>query len=496
MNVLKYSISIFLFFALSLTLAAQVNAQAIKLSGKVTSNGKGIPNVGVTDGVNIVATNKKGGYVLHTTDTSSFVYISIPAGYKVPIKNNTPHFFRAITDKIKAKQVYNFDLEKLPNNEDEHTIITWADPQVYFEEELIELKEGTDDVKALIEEYYSDTPTYGLVAGDIIGYSKDADLLYPPIKQLISDTGVPFFFVPGNHDVDMSSTSNSQSKSIYHQAFGPNYYSFNRGKIHYVLLDNIFYHAEKGGYEGYIEEKQLNWLEQDLKTISKGSTVIVTMHIPTYSPEARRGEYHKELPHRVLQNREELYALLEPFNVHIFSGHEHHVENYEIKENLFEHVHTTLSGLFWMAPWSWDGSPRGYTVYEIDGEDVKWYSKSVGKNRDHQFNAYPVGANSRKPDAITANVWNYDPAWKIYWYEDGVKQGEMEQFKGYDTSIVDFVKKNKQNFKHKGIGAALTEHLFFAVPKSKNSDIKVEVVDRFGTIYSKEVSDTWSETKD
>lgn len=487
MTVLKYSILSFLFCVLSLTLDAQVNVQAIKLSGKVTANGKGIPNVGVTDGINIVNTNKKGGYVLRTTDTNSFVYISIPSGYQVPIKDNTPNFFHAIIDKNTPKQVYNFELEKLPNNEDKHTIITWADPQVYFEDELIELKEATDDVKELIYEYYSNVPTYGLVAGDIIGYSKDADLFYPPIKQLISDTGVPFFYVPGNHDVDMSSTSNALSKQIYKSAFGPNYYSFSRGKVHYIMLDNIFYNADQGGYTGYINENQMSWLEQDLKRITKGSTVILTMHIPTFSPEARRGEYQKELPHRVLQNRESLYALLEPFNAHIFSGHEHYLENYKIKDNLFEHVHTTISGLFWMAPWSWDGSPRGYTVYEIDGEDITWYSKSIGKNREHQFNAYPVGSNAQQPNAITANVWNYDPAWKVYWYEDGIRQGEMEQFKGYDSSIVEFVKKNKHNFKHKGIGASLTDHLFFAVPKTKNSQIKIEVIDRFGKSYFKDV---------
>ena len=485
---LKYSISIFFSFILSLTLVAQVNVQQIKLSGKVTSNGKGILNVGVTDGISIVKTNERGQYVLTTTDTTLFVYISIPSAYKVPIKNNIPNFFYTIKDKKSPKQVYNFELEKLLNNENKHTIITWADPQVYFEDELSELKEGADDVKSLIKKHYSGVPVYGLVAGDIIGYSKDTTLLFPKIKMLISDTGIPFFYTPGNHDVDMNSTSNSLSKLPYNNAFGPNYYSFNRGKIHYIMLDNIFRDPIKGGYKGYIEEKQMKWLEQDLATIAKGSTVILTMHIPSYSPEARSGESHKELPHRVLQNRENLYALLKPFNVHIFSGHEHLVENYEIKENLFEHNHTTLSGLFWMAPWSWDGSPRGYTVYEIDGEKLTWYSKSVGKSRDHQFNAYPVGANNQKPNAITANVWNYDPAWKIYWYEDGIKQGEMQQFKGYDSSIVEFVKTNKQNFKHKGIGAAPTEHLFFAVPKSKNSLIKIEVIDRFGKIYLQDVT--------
>lgn len=57
----------------------------------------------------------------------------------------------------------------------------------------MELKEVADDVKALVAEFYSDRPTYGSVAGDIIGYVKDANLLYPPLKNLVATIGVTFF---------------------------------------------------------------------------------------------------------------------------------------------------------------------------------------------------------------------------------------------------------------------------------------------------------------
>ena len=211
------------------------------------------------------------------------------------------------------------------------------------------------------------------------------------------------------------------------------------------------------------------------------------MHIPTYSPDARNGAFHKEQMNKVLQNRSAFYKMLEPFNVHLFSGHEHYTENYEINKTIFEHVHTSLGGFFWMAPWSWDGSLRGYGVYEVDGDNVEWYFKPIGKSKEHQFNVYPVGSNSHKEEAIVVNVWNYDPSWKIYWYEDGVKMGEMEQFRGYDSSIYNYVNKNKENFNHPGIGYALTDHLFFAIPKVKSRSIKVKVVDRFGNVYIQEI---------
>lgn len=471
---------------LSISTQAQVDLRNINFEGRVyDSKGKGIPDVSVTDGYNIVRTNAKGEYKLLSNATAEYIYISIPSGYEIPMENDTPLFFHKIPKEYKEKQIFDFKLTKSKRNDDKHVAVVWSDPQIYYADELVQMQEAVDDLKKLVKEEYSKTSVFGIVPGDMIGWIKDADELYPSIKQTIAATGIPFFYAVGNHDIDDNGRSESYSKTTYKKYFGPNYYSFNRGKIHYVVLDNVFYTARNNASIGYLDDRQLDWLEQDLKTVPEGSTVIITMHIPTYSPDSRRGEAHKDQMHRVLQNREPLYKLLAPYNVHIFSGHEHYIENYQLKDNIFEHVHTTLSGLFWMAPWSWDGSPRGYAVYEIEGDDVKWYSKSVGKDRDHQFNAYPIGANEQKPNAITANVWNYDPAWKVYWYEDGVKMGEMEKFTGYDTSIVDYVNKNQAGFKHKGIGAAPTEHLFYAVPKSEESIIKVEVIDRFGNIYSK-----------
>ena len=55
-------------------------------------------------------------------------------------------------------------------------------------------------------------------------------------------------------------------------------------------------------YVGYLTEQQLQWLEQDLKQVTPGSTVVVAMHIPTYSREARRKEWGKESTMKVMNN--------------------------------------------------------------------------------------------------------------------------------------------------------------------------------------------------
>lgn len=174
--------------------------------------------------------------------------------------------------------------------------------------------------------------------------------------------------------------------------------------------------------------------------------------------------------------------MLEPYNAHILSAHEHYNENYTPEPHLFEHVHAPLSTLFWQTPWSMDGIPAGYGVYEFDGDGLTWYYKAADHPRSRQFTAYGVGEDRRRPDAVTVNVWNWDPAWQVVWYENGEPRGPMTRYTGYDASIYDYVARYSEHFKHKNIGADRTEHLFYALPASPDAHIRVEVRDRFGRL--------------
>jgi 3',5'-cyclic AMP phosphodiesterase CpdA len=462
---------------------AQINLQTIEFYGIVHENGKGIQGVPVTDGINIVLTDKEGNFELFSNTFVEFIYITIPSGYNIPIRNNSPHFFHHIQDKSTNRQNINFELKKSIINDDRHTMIVCADPQVAFDEELPLLQTVIDDMKKLTSHDYPNSPVFGMICGDIIADIKNEPKFFSSIKQMFNNIRIPFFYVAGNHDMDITGRSNYRSKKTFEDNVGPSYYSFNRGKIHYVVLDDVFFTGKAYGYIGYLDERQLNWLEQDLTLVPQRSTVVITLHIPTYSREARQGEYAKEEINKVLQNRRALYKMLEPFNAHIMSGHEHYNENYIINDHIFEHVHAALCGIFWQAPYSSDGTPLGYSVYEVDGSNIQWYYKVAGKDKNVQFNAYLPGADMHKPDAIIANVWNYDPVWKVFWYENGVRMGEMTQYKGWDPAIVDYVEKNNQNFRYKYIGAGPTEHLFYAEPIDKTSEIEVEVIDRFNNSY-------------
>src|SRR5690606_37233569 len=176
---------------------------------------------------------------------------------------------------------------------------------------------------------------------------------------------------------------------------------------------------------GYIAEQQFTWLEHDLVQVKPGSTVVVSVHIPLNTRVKRRNPHEVEPIGGVVSNRRELYRLLKPYQSHIMSAHTHFNEKVFEGDNVIEHVHGTVCGAWWTGPICYDGTPNGYGVYEVDGSEIKWYHKAVGYDRNHQFRVYPLGSDKQKPEYFSVNVWNWDPAWKVAWFENGEPRGEM-----------------------------------------------------------------------
>ncbi len=469
------------FLGAALFMSAALFASPRTFHGKVTADGKGVSSVAVTDGLNVVLTDSKGRYTLESDGTADFVYITRPASYALHERNASPCFYREVGGEESERMRVDFELEYLGTDETSHAVVVWADTQVYEEHEIDYLVTAAGDLKAHLAGKGIKSAV-GLCCGDIIGqYPEDKDF-FIPISEALRMSGIPFHYVLGNHDIDMSCPKNSDSKHPFKSLYGPSYYSFNVGQVHYIVLDNVFYMG--GRYVGYIEERQLEWLENDLKYVPEGSTVMVSMHIPAYSREARRKQWGREEYNKITNNRRVLFEILKNHNVHLLTAHEHYAENFILSDKMMEHVHAPISGLFWHSLWSCDGIPWGYTVYEVDGQEVEWYYKPVGESGDRQFTAYGVGEDPMKPDAVVVNVWNYDPAWKVLWYEDGVLKGDMTKYSGWDRTIcADVEARREKEFKWKYIGAGETEHLFYAVPSSPEKTVSVEVVDRFGNVY-------------
>lgn len=476
---MKHKIILFILL-ISNAVFAFKNDEPILIKGKVICDGKGVGSVMVTDGKSVVVTDKNGYYKINSCSLHEFVYYSLPSGYDSPVKNSSPVFYKTINPVLK-NQTINFDILKSKKSQFKHAFILIADPQVHDLDEFNLLDKVMVDVKNTVSEITDKYPVHAISCGDNVF---DRTEFFSRYKESINKSGLPVYETVGNHDLDYNNRSNEFSTKSFSEAFGPAHYSFNKGNIHYIVLKDVFYYGFSYRYIGYVDEEQLSWLENDLSVVKPGSTVVVTLHIPTIYGESEKADnFSTEMANSVM-NRSALYKILSPYNVHILAGHSHTQWNTVVSPTLFEHTHVAACAAWWQGEIGVDGTPKGYTVYLVDGDKIQWYLKGVNLSKEDQFKLYPVGSDATYPDYIIANVYNYDPEWKVVWYENGNMMGEMEQYWGEDP-YAKLLYPPKGNKKYSWLKVGETHHLFKAKLHQKDVKVTVKVTDRFGEVYTK-----------
>jgi hypothetical protein len=449
----------------------------IRVRGIVRAGGRGLRRVRVSDGVSVVATDAAGRFELIAAPGQTHVFVVVPAGYEIPVgPSGTAHISRPIRPDARGEMLVAFELQPLRRSDETHAFLYLADPQTATRAEMARFHAETlPDVRETLRGLSG--PIFGITAGDIVS---DAPELYFPYEDGIGALGVPFFQAVGNHDLDLSAGTDEGSTTTYERHFGARYYSFDRGAVHYVVLDTVFWFG--GDFIGYLPASQLAWLAADLAHVERGGRVVVTQHVPALTTRhARRGQKSPSA-HDTVANRAELYRLLEPYEAIILSAHAH--ENEHVTDGaVYEHVHGAVCGAWWSGPVCPDGTPLGYGVYEVRGEEVRWRYKSTGLAAGHQLRVYPHGADPTAPDQIVANVWDWDPTWKVTYYENGERKGEMTRRPGLDPLARQLYAGPKLPVELPAVEPLPTNHLFVA-PAARGATVRVEVVDRFGRIHS------------
>lgn len=465
---------------LLLTLVMPVLAVAQqRVAGRVVCEGKGVKDVVVSCGAATVRTNARGQYVLYPDAGEQFVQISVPSGYKVHCDTTIPRFYKKIET---AENTYDFALIRNPVNDNKHVFFAQADVQVTSQEDLAAYrKEVVGDMLAHLDAYRGQD-VFGIDLGDMVG---DMPGLFPDYIHSMAPLNIPFYRAIGNHDMAYWGRSFETSERIFNDYFGPTVFSFNKGKAHYIVLNNNFYVGRDYFYMGYIDERTFRWLQQDLSYVPKGSIVFVMMHIPTQLQKAQQPfayDYSTIADQTV--NAAALHKVLEGYNTHIISGHMHYNLNVVYNDSLYEHNTAAACATWWQAPVCLDGTPRGYAVYEVEGNSVKWHYKSAGFDQSHQFRSYYQ--QNKDTLQVIANVWNYDDKWKVEWLENGELIGTMKPFSGFDPLAYAYCS-DKEKIKYGWISPIETAHLFKAVLREPGAKMQVRVTDRFGRVYLEEV---------
>lgn len=451
---------------------------SLRIRGRVRVRGRGLAGVAVTDGLEIVTTGRDGSYELLTSAGREHVYISIPAGHRIP-KNTTgtARFYQPIPPNAGTEMAATFDLEPLEHADQRHTLLLLPDPQTQDAQEMKWFHEQTvPDVRKTVASL-GDREVFGVSCGDIMFDNLE---LFPDYERAVTTMGIPFFQVVGNHDLDQKNPTDERSTETFCGRFGPRYCSFDRGAVHYVVLDDVFWHGTS--YIGYLGSDQLTWLERDLARIERGRTVIVLLHIPVIGSQHLRRDQRSPQVGMAIMNREAFYKLLSPYKAHVVAGHTH--ENEHVFEHgVHEHVSGTVCGGWWTGPICGDGTPSGYSVYDVDGESVSWRYQATGKDPGHQIRVYRRGADPRAADEIVANVWDWDPEWRVVWYEGGERRGLMSRRRGLDPLSVELHAGPSLPPRRTWVDPYVTDHLFYAPVSRDARDIKIEATDRFGRTH-------------
>lgn len=372
-------------------------------NGRKDKTEKGIAGVAVSNGVEVVLSDSKGLYRM-PVGNDNIIFISKPSGYKVLLNgNNQPQFYyihkpnghpanyeyKGISPTGKLPEWVNFAL--VPHEEpEEYTALVFGDPQPYTREEVelfsrgvIAELEGIRDVQ------------FGLSLGDLVG--DDLDLHLPYIGA-VKKVGIPWYNVMGNHDMNYEATADSLSDETFESNFGPATYSFNYGKVHFIVLDDILYPDPRDGkgYWGGFRKDQLDFVENDLKYVEKEKLIVLAFHIPLqYYNEAFRPE-----------DRQRLFDLLKdyPYTLSL-SAHTHLQRNdFYTKEDGWhqekphhEYNVGTTSGDWYSGeldargvPYATmrDGTPKGYAFIHFKGNQYIIDYKAAGKPKDYQMEIF------------------------------------------------------------------------------------------------------------
>lgn len=495
------------------------------IKGRISAKGKGIRDVVVSDGVAVTTTDENGIYYLASAKKYGYVFISIPSNYEVSTVGNLPQFFKYL--RTNTEEVENMDFELHPVNNDNHSIVVMTDFHLADRtDDLSQYARFVKDVNSSIELLRKQgKKVYGLTLGDLSwdNYWYSRSFALPEYILQMNKLNTTVFNTIGNHDNDPYLEGDWDSGAAYRKYIGPTFYSFNIGKIHYVVLDNVDY-INDGGKQGKVGQRnykarllneQLEWLKQDLATVKDKSTpIVLAMHVQlNNAPKADESTSLR------LDNGEELLQVLAPFErVEVLTGHTHVNYRVENTPNLMEHNISAVCATWWWTGKdgytgnhiAQDGSPGGYMVWNMSDRNMDWYYKGLGKPRNYQFRAYDLNevkitAAKFAPNSTDAklkgytngyevgsdknevliNVWGYDPKWQVNVTENSVPL-KVSRVSAYDPlHIVSYaaMRLNDNATPSKGFMTSASSHFFKATARSASSTLNIKVTDRFGNVY-------------
>jgi len=363
----------------------------------------GLPGVRVSNGRDVVRTDESGRYEL-PVDDDTILFVIKPRNWMTPVDaENLPKFYYihkpagspethfpgvAPTGPLPASVDFPLVARDEP---DAFKLLLFGDTQP---RDVKEVEYITHDVIEPLIAAKSHGAVLGMTLGDVVFNDLS---VFEPLKQSVALLGLPWYNVLGNHDMNFDALDDRYSDETWEHYFGPSYYSFDHGPVHFVVLDDVVWvhpgkdvKKPKGSYHGGLGARQMEFLRNDLASTPKDQLVVLTMHIPITEVE-ERPEIFKllaERPHSLSLSahlHQQQHRFLGPEDGFPADSPHHHL------------VHGTVCGSWWAgapdengipnATMS-DGAPNGYSIVTFDGPKYDVEFHAARRPADHQMNIY------------------------------------------------------------------------------------------------------------
>lgn len=501
--------------------------------GIVSSAGVGVENVVVSDGAEVTVTNEKGIYQLKSAKKWGYVFISVPSGYEVPSVGVLPQFHRALKNSADVVERADFKLEKV-DGQDSYKIFMLGDMHLANRTgDLGQFAQFTSDLTDYMTRHKSEK-MYALTLGDMTWdlYWYSNSYYFPQYLNTINSQikNLQIFHTMGNHDNDFQTRSDYDAAVKYVDQICPTYYSFNIGKVHYVVMDDIdcssYDGTESRNYVKSLSAEQLDWLAKDLSHVAKTTPVVVAMHAQVFYPTTSGFKIdHDQV------NTLRLFDILDGYTVRFVTGHTHKLFNVTPDAPIVDgHNFREYNSGSVCASWWWsgnltpgihigtDGTPGGYGIWDVTGTDFQCLYKSTGWPEEYQFRSYDlnnvhfsmadvplmpsdisasvknaymqyVNAYPQNNDnEVLINIWNWNSAWTLSVVDENRKTLPYTEVWAYDPlHIAALSVKRFNNAGLKSTPSFITDkftHFFKVKADDADTDLVITVKDEFGNEWT------------
>lgn len=501
--------------------------------GIVSSAGVGVENVVVSDGAEVTVTNEKGIYQLKSAKKWGYVFISVPSGYEVPSVGVLPQFHRALKNSADVVERADFKLEKV-DGQDSYKIFMLGDMHLANRTgDLGQFAQFTSDLTDYMTRHKGEK-MYALTLGDMTWdlYWYSNSYYFPQYLNTVNSQikNLQIFHTMGNHDNDFQTRSDYDAAVKYVDQICPTYYSFNIGKVHYVVMDDIDCSSYDGStsrnYVKSLSAEQLDWLAKDLSYVAKTTPVVVAMHAQVFYPTTSGFKIDQD-PVNTLR----LFDILDGYTVRFVTGHTHKLFNVTPDAPIVDgHNFREYNSGSVCASWWWsgnltpgihigtDGTPGGYGIWDVTGTDFQCLYKSTGWPEEYQFRSYDlnnvhfsmadvplmpsdisasvknaymqyVNAYPQNNDnEVLINIWNWNSDWTLSVVDENRKTLPYTEVWAYDPlHIAALSVKRFNNAGLKSTPSFITDkftHFFKVKADDADTDLVITVKDEFGNEWT------------